>query len=70
MSYYYDVKGVYGCTISGMIVAVGLSNLQYVDLNSSRNLFIIGFSFLVGMCIPQWMMANPTAIKTGRARHC
>ena len=28
----------------GLIVAVGLSNLQYVDLNSPRNQFIIGFA--------------------------
>jgi nucleobase transporter 1/2 len=29
---------------NALIVAVGLSNLQYVDLNSGRNLFIIGFA--------------------------
>ena len=51
------------CT--GLIVAVGISNLQYVDLNSSRNLFIIGFSFLVGLSIPEWIKANPSAINTG-----
>ncbi|TRY66050.1 hypothetical protein DNTS_002687 [Danionella cerebrum] len=28
----------------GMVAAVGISNLQYVDLNSSRNLLILGFS--------------------------
>ena len=48
-----------------MIVAVGMSNLQYVDLNSSRNLFIIGFSFMVGLTIPQWMGEHPDVIKTG-----
>lgn len=37
------VGGIY-CTVFGLIVAVGLSNLQYVDLNSERNLFIIGFA--------------------------
>jgi len=51
----------------GMIVAVGLSNLQYIDLNSSRNLFILGFSFLVGLSIPEWMKNNPGAINTGSA---
>jgi solute carrier family 23 (nucleobase transporter), member 1 len=39
------VGGIYAC-VFGLIVAVGLSNLQYVDLNSERNLFIIGFSIL------------------------
>ena len=33
----------------GMIAAVGLSNLQFVDLNSSRNLFILGFSLFFGL---------------------
>ena len=33
----------------GMITAVGLSNLQFVDLNSSRNLFILGFSLFFGL---------------------
>jgi len=49
----------------GMILAVGLSNLQYVDLNSSRNLFVLGFSFFTGMMIPDWVGKNETAIDTG-----
>jgi len=49
----------------GMIVAVGLSNLQYVDLNSGRNLFIIGFSLFMGLCVPQWIKRFPTSIHTG-----
>uniref|UniRef100_A0A6S8I9G0 Uncharacterized protein n=1 Tax=Amphora coffeiformis TaxID=265554 RepID=A0A6S8I9G0_9STRA len=36
-------SGIY-CALFGLIVAVGLSNLQYVDLNSPRNQFIIGFA--------------------------
>lgn len=51
----------------GMIVAVGISSLQYVNMNSGRNLFIIGFSLFAGLAIPQWMLANPTAIHTGMA---
>lgn len=35
--------GIY-CIVFGLIVAIGLSNLQYIDLNSERNLFIIGFA--------------------------
>ena len=33
----------------GMVSAVGLSSLQYVDLNSTRNLFILGFSIFFGL---------------------
>jgi nucleobase transporter 1/2 len=36
----------------GMIAAVGLSNLQLVNLNNSRNLFIIGISFFAGLSVP------------------
>jgi len=54
-----------GWLFVGMIVAVGISSLQYVDMNSSRNLFIIGFSLFTGLAVPQWMSANKSAIKTG-----
>ena len=49
-----------------MIVAVGISNLQYVDLNSTRNLLVIGLSLLFGLSLPWWLKANPEAIKTGK----
>ena len=49
----------------GMILAVGLSSLQYVDLNSSRNLFVLGFSFFSGMMIPEWIKIHEKAIDTG-----
>lgn len=52
------VGGMY-CAMFGMIVAVGLSNLQFVNLNSSRNLFIIGFSFFMGLSIPEYFRQNP-----------
>ena len=49
----------------GMVAAVGISNLQFVDLNSSRNLFIIGYSFIMGLVIPNWMNGNEDFINTG-----
>lgn len=39
------------CALFGLIVAVGLSNLQYVDLNSPRNQFIIGFAIFNSLSI-------------------
>lgn len=48
----------------GMITAVGLSNLQYVDMNSTRNIFILGVSMFFGLSFPIWLKANPD-IKTG-----
>ncbi|XP_037109706.1 solute carrier family 23 member 1 isoform X3 [Syngnathus acus] len=49
----------------GMIAAVGISNLQYVDLNSSRNLIILGFSTFSGLVLPTWFHSNPGIIDTG-----
>ncbi|XP_024896457.1 solute carrier family 23 member 1 isoform X2 [Pteropus alecto] len=50
---------------SGMITAVGLSNLQFVDMNSSRNLFVLGFSMFFGLTLPNYLESNPGAINTG-----
>lgn len=52
-----------------MITAVGLSNLQFVDMNSSRNLFVLGFSMFFGLTLPNYLDSHPGAINTGSARH-
>jgi nucleobase transporter 1/2 len=52
------VGGMY-CTMFGMIASVGLSNLQFVNLNSARNLFILGFAFFMGLSMPEYFGANP-----------
>jgi len=36
----------------GLIAAVGLNNLQYVNLNNSRNLFILGLCLFGGLSFP------------------
>uniref|UniRef100_I3KMV4 Solute carrier family 23 member 1 n=1 Tax=Oreochromis niloticus TaxID=8128 RepID=I3KMV4_ORENI len=53
------------CTLFGMITAVGLSNLQLVDLNSSRNLFVLGFSMFFGLTLPTYLDTHPNSIQTG-----
>ncbi|KAL4714910.1 hypothetical protein ACJJTC_014281 [Scirpophaga incertulas] len=53
------------CVMFGMISAFGLSALQYVDLNSSRNLYIIGFSLFFPLVLTRWMAQNSGVIKTG-----
>ena len=52
------VGGMY-CAMFGMIAAVGLSNLQFVDLNSARNLFILGFAFFMGLSVPEYFAQHP-----------
>ncbi len=48
----------------GMIASVGLSNLQQVNMNNSRNLFIIGLSFFAGLSVPYQFnpMLSPEAM--------
>ncbi|CAM1309545.1 SLC23A2 (predicted) [Pycnogonum litorale] len=63
------VGGVF-CGMFGMIAAVGLSSLQYVDLNSPRNLFVLGSSLLLGLGIPHWMNSNKDSILIpGKLKH-
>lgn len=49
----------------GMITAFGLSALQYVDLRSSRNLYIVGVSVFAPLVLCQWIQKNPGHIQTG-----
>lgn len=58
------IGGVF-CCMFGIITAVGISNLQYVNLNSVRNLFIIGFALIMGLVIPDYLGKNPGVIDTG-----
>lgn len=55
------VGGMY-CAMFGMIASVGLSNLQFVDLNSARNLFILGFAFFMGLSVPRYFAATPVVL--------
>lgn len=48
------VVGAMFVGLFGMIASVGLSNLQIVNLNNSRNLFIIGIAFFSGLSVPFW----------------
>jgi len=52
------VGGMY-CAMFGMIASVGLSNLQFIDLNSARNLFIVGFAFFMGLSVPHYFSSEP-----------
>jgi len=60
------VVGAMFVGLFGMIASVGLSNLQIVNMNNSRNLFIIGLSFFAGLSVPYHfsplLSANAVAI--------
>lgn len=52
------VVGAMFVGLFGMIASVGLSNLQIVNMNNSRNLFIIGISFFAGLSVPFWFTSH------------
>jgi nucleobase transporter 1/2 len=45
------VVGAMFVGLFGMIASVGLSNLQLVNMNNSRNLFVIGLCFFAGLSV-------------------
>lgn len=47
------VVGAMYVGLFGLISAVGLNNLQYVNLNNARNLFILGLALFGGLSFPQ-----------------
>ncbi|KAL8609049.1 hypothetical protein ACOMHN_059862 [Nucella lapillus] len=51
----------------GMVTAVGLSALSFVDLSSGRNLSIIGSSLMVGLMMPKYFEDHTHAIDTGHS---
>lgn len=58
------VGGIF-CVMFGMITAFGLSALQYINLNSARNLYILGFSIFFPLVLSKWMIKYPDVIQTG-----
>ncbi|XP_061192833.1 solute carrier family 23 member 2-like [Saccostrea echinata] len=51
--------------VFGMVGAVGISVLQFMDMSSTRNLTILALSMILGLMIPQWLLQNPKSINTG-----
>ncbi|KAL4231462.1 hypothetical protein ACF0H5_009039 [Mactra antiquata] len=61
----YSVIGGLQVINFGVLAGVMLSNLQFIDLNSRRNLSIIGISMLVAMMLQHWIKSTKNAIYTG-----
>lgn len=50
------------CVMSGMVAAVGIGNLQFVNLNSTRNLFVFGVPLVMGLIVPNWLKTNEATL--------
>ncbi|XP_048529923.1 nucleobase-ascorbate transporter 2-like [Triticum urartu] len=55
------------CVMFGIIAAVGLSFLQFTNMNSMRNLFIVGVSLFLGLSIPEYFSRYLTGAQNGPA---
>ena len=58
------VGGLY-VAMFGQIVGVGLSNLEYVDLDSQRNLFVLGVALFAGLAVPEYFSNVAAAAPDG-----
>ncbi|ESO95053.1 hypothetical protein LOTGIDRAFT_160815 [Lottia gigantea] len=61
----YSVLGGSMLLYFGIFLGVVLSQLQFIDLNCTRNLAILGISILLGFMMPYWVKKNPKGIETG-----
>ncbi|KAL8130367.1 hypothetical protein V2J09_019522 [Rumex salicifolius] len=55
------------CVLFGLVGSVGLSFLQFTNMNSLRSLFIIGVSLFLGLSIPDYFMEFTTGAHHGPA---
>ncbi len=67
-SRYPSLRHTQSICFLGMIAATGICTLQHADLTSTRNMFIIGFTFMFGLSFPKWLSNNPGTIQTGKVQ--
>ncbi|KAL5246675.1 hypothetical protein ACHWQZ_G018778 [Mnemiopsis leidyi] len=62
------IGGMY-MVMFGIVTAVGISNLRFIDLTCSRNVFIVGISIYFGVVVPMWISdpSSAAAIATGNS---
>ncbi|XP_076348508.1 solute carrier family 23 member 1-like isoform X1 [Tachypleus tridentatus] len=58
------IGGIF-CVTFAIVTGVGLSNVQFIDLQSSRNILILGLSLFMGITIPKWFKGHPNTIDVG-----
>ncbi|XP_069139818.1 solute carrier family 23 member 2-like [Argopecten irradians] len=61
----YPVIGGMTFILTGSFFGIIFSNLSHVNLNSNRNLVVIGMSLVCGLMIPHWAKQNIDKLDTG-----
>ncbi|NXG82057.1 S23A3 protein, partial [Stercorarius parasiticus] len=53
------------CVTYAVAVGTGISYFQYADIDSGRNIFIVGFAMFMALLVPRWLGAAPAHLATG-----
>ncbi|NXD78747.1 S23A3 protein, partial [Halcyon senegalensis] len=59
------VHGGVLCVTYAMAVGTGISYFQYADIDSGRNIFIVGFAMFMALLVPRWFSVAPAHLATG-----
>ncbi|XP_030065857.1 solute carrier family 23 member 3 isoform X2 [Microcaecilia unicolor] len=59
------VHGGVLCVTHAVSVGAGISYFQYTNIDSGRNVFIVGFTVFMALLVPRWLNASPNHITTG-----
>lgn len=53
------------CVTYAVAVGTGISYFQYADIDSGRNIFIVGFTMFMALLVPRWLSVAPARLVTG-----
>ncbi|XP_066201269.1 solute carrier family 23 member 3 isoform X2 [Saccopteryx leptura] len=56
--------GVLGVT-QAVVLSTGFSTFHLADIDSGRNVFIVGFSIFMALLLPRWLRDAPVLLSTG-----
>ncbi|KAM9664655.1 solute carrier family 23 member 3 [Trichechus inunguis] len=56
--------GVLGVT-QAVVLSTGFSSFHLADIDSGRNVFIVGFSIFIALLLPRWLREAPVLLITG-----
>ncbi|NXF11615.1 S23A3 protein, partial [Smithornis capensis] len=59
------VHGGVLCVTYTVAVGTGISYFQYADIDSGRNIFIVGFAMFMALLVPRWFGTALTHLATG-----
>ncbi|XP_056351856.1 solute carrier family 23 member 3 [Oenanthe melanoleuca] len=59
------VHGGVLCVTYAVAVGTGISYFQYTDIDSGRNIFIVGFAMFMALLVPRWFGTALTPLATG-----